>query len=158
MRHLKIKHLTTYRFSTPVHLGPHKLLIRPREGHDVRIESSVLKITPAHTVKWHRDVYGNCVCMVSFSEFSDTLHIDSEVCVQHFDEHPLDFLLAPNAVSYPFFYDPSERIDLGPYQTSCYPADQSYLNEWIGQFWKPGKEIETFSLLDQLNKGISREF
>ena len=61
MRRLKIEHLTTYEFSEYESLGPHRLMIRPREGHDVRIESSQLRIHPKATVKWHRDFFGNSV-------------------------------------------------------------------------------------------------
>ncbi len=55
MQRLRITHLTEYRFASPVTLLPHRLLLRPREGHDVHIETSKLDIAPSHTVKWHRD-------------------------------------------------------------------------------------------------------
>jgi hypothetical protein len=53
MRHLDISHITEYRFSQPVSLLPHRLLLRPRENHNVRIESSNLEIFPAHTLQWN---------------------------------------------------------------------------------------------------------
>jgi len=31
-------------------------MVRPREGHDLHIESSILTIRPAHAVHWLRDV------------------------------------------------------------------------------------------------------
>ena len=40
MRRLQIEHETTYEYAETVTLLPHKLLLRPREGHDVRIESA----------------------------------------------------------------------------------------------------------------------
>ena len=46
MTPLLIKHLTRYRYSGPVFLGQHRLLLRPRGGHDIRIASSLLEITP----------------------------------------------------------------------------------------------------------------
>jgi len=42
MRRLQIKHVTTYQYAKTVTLLPHKLLLRPREGHFIRIESADL--------------------------------------------------------------------------------------------------------------------
>ena len=56
---LSIRHKTTYRYRQPVTLGPHQLLLRPREGHDVHIESSRLDISPQPQIKWHRDMFDN---------------------------------------------------------------------------------------------------
>lgn len=47
MRRLNINHVTEYLFAAPVALLPHRLLLRPRESHNVRIESSTLEIFPA---------------------------------------------------------------------------------------------------------------
>ncbi len=58
MRRFKLFHETIYDFQNEVTLGPHRLLIRPREGHDIRIESSTLNITPNALVKWHRGRVG----------------------------------------------------------------------------------------------------
>lgn len=32
-----IRHPTTYRYREPVRLGPHRLMLRPREGREVRL-------------------------------------------------------------------------------------------------------------------------
>ncbi len=66
MKNIRIQHSTTYQYSEPVTLLPHKLMIRPRVGHDIQLLSSSLKITPRSTVRWHRDIYGNSVAMVTF--------------------------------------------------------------------------------------------
>lgn len=41
---LNIRHTTIYRYREPVRLGPHRLLLRPRESHDVRLLSSTLAV------------------------------------------------------------------------------------------------------------------
>lgn len=158
MRRLKIEHLTTYEFPTPVQLGPHKLLIRPREGHDIRIESSSLVITPAHRLRWHRDLCGNSVGIVHFTESAAILRVASEFRIQHFDEYPLDFIVDPTAVDFPFQYDPGERGELIPYQAACFPQNRGLMSDWVAQFWKPGASIQTFTLLDQMNRHISKHF
>ncbi|MEQ1661763.1 MAG: transglutaminase N-terminal domain-containing protein [Thiobacillus sp.] len=51
-------HRTYYNFTGTVRLEPHTLRLRPKEGHDLRIESSSLDISPAATLRWHSDVEG----------------------------------------------------------------------------------------------------
>jgi hypothetical protein len=77
MRVLRIEHLTEYRFGQPVTLLPHRLLIRPRESHGVRITSSALDIQPAHDVRWLRDVLDNSIALVTFRESADYLRVGS---------------------------------------------------------------------------------
>ena len=158
MRRIKIVHLTTYRFGATVQLGPHHLLLRPREGHDLRIESSLLQITPAHQLRWHRDVQGNSVTVVHFNEPADTLHISSEVVVQHFDENPFDFLLDESAVNHPFPYAAGEWSDLVPYQTACFPEDRSAVSGWASHHLRPGGSTRTLALLTEINRTIAGSF
>ena len=145
---------TTYEYSQPVTLLPHKLMIRPRAGHDIHLESSSLTITPSSSVKWHRDIYGNSVAMVTFHEPADELTVISDVVVEHYEAEPLNFLVDDKAVTFPFYFDPSERVDLIPYQTLCFPGDSEAVRDWLQQFWRPGQVIETYVLLDRINKDI----
>jgi transglutaminase-like putative cysteine protease len=68
MTRIKIVHTTTYRYTTPVTFGLHRLVLRPREGHDIQVENLSLQITPAGKVSWHRDIFGNSIALASFSE------------------------------------------------------------------------------------------
>ncbi len=158
MKRLRIRHSTSYRYSEPVTLSPHKLMIRPRAGHDIQLEKSSLTITPSHTVKWHRDIYGNSVAVAAFLEPSKELSVVSEVVVGHYEAEPLDFLVDENAVMFPFHFDPAERLDLIPYQTLCFPSDCGSVRDWLQQFWRPGQLIETYVLLDTINKHIVQNF
>jgi hypothetical protein len=67
MKRFKILHETSYAFADAVSLYPHTLRLRPREGHELRIEKSELVITPEATVRWHRDVEGNSVAIANFT-------------------------------------------------------------------------------------------
>ncbi len=158
MRRLKIEHSTTYHYDRVIELLPHKLLLRPREGHDIRIETSKLKISPSNQVKWHRDAYGNSVAVVGFTKPSDTLSVTSEVVIQHYEAGPLDFIVADYAVHYPFHYNPDERIDLIPYEMTIFPEDNPPLRAWLQELWQPGKLVETYEFLDQINKAIANNF
>lgn len=156
MQRLRITHLTEYTFSSQVTLNPHRLLLRPREGHDVRIESSRLEISPAYTIKWQRDVFDNSLAIINFQERADKLIIASEVVIQHYAPAPYDFLLEGYAVNFPFSYALSEQIDLAAFQQPVFPADQAVIYDWLQ---RPGwQNMQTFALLVRLNQAISHEF
>jgi transglutaminase-like putative cysteine protease len=151
MRRLKIVHRTRYEFTDTVRLGPHRLLLRPREGHELHIESSLLETTPPAAVHWLRDIYDNSVATATFELPATQLMIDSEVVVQHFDEAPLDFLVAEEAVNYPFRYDPDTAAVLRPYLLdSQAPAEPEALRSWLSQRWRAGEQVQTYSLLTRL--------
>ena len=158
MQRLTISHLTEYRYAVPVTLGPHQLLLRPREGHDVRIESSKLDIAPVAQIKWHRDVFDNSVAVATFAESSDRLTIASEVVIEHYEEAPLDFVVADYAVNHPFLYRPDERVELLPYEQPAYPNEQDALRDWVNAFGFGQGPIETYALLDRMNAAIFHQF
>jgi transglutaminase-like putative cysteine protease len=156
MQRLRIKHLTEYFFAAQVTLNPHRLLLRPREGHDVRIESSRLVITPAHSIKWQRDVFDNSLAVVNFQSGSNKLTIASEVVIQHYAAAPFDFLLEDYAVNFPFVYAVGERIDLAAFQRPIFVNDSQIINDWLQQLGLQG--MQTFAMLVRLNQTISNQF
>jgi len=155
MRRIDIEHITKYLYPEPVEFLPHKLLVRPREGHDIRIESSSLRIQPAYSIEWQRDIFGNSLAIVGFSEPGRELEIVSRVVVQHYEEMPSPIDLAANARHYPFHYDPLEQIDLIPYQISVFPQDYAVIGEWMKDVWSAGDLVETVPLLNRINQKIA---
>jgi len=152
MQRYRIFHRTHYGFSEPVGLGPHALMLRPREGHELRIESSALKITPSPaSLKWHRDVGDNSVAIATFEGLTDSLLIESEVVIQQYNEAPLDFLVAEHAVNYPFVYQGEDRAVLSPYINFAEHSGRDAVAEWVAGLWKPEDErIQTYSLLKRI--------
>lgn len=158
MKRLRIKHLTEYVFPVPVTLQTHYLLLRPREGHDLRIESSMLKISPAYSIKWYRDVFDNSLAAVTFLQASEQLSIASDVVIQHYEEAPFDFLIEEYAAYYPFSYPQAEWADLAAFQQPVFANDQAVVNQWLIQLGLRQGQWETFSLLNTLNQAIYRQF
>ena len=158
MKRIQVSHETVYYYKTPVFLGVHRALVRPREGHDVHIESSRLAIEPQADVRWIRDIYGNSIAVLTFAGPSQKLSLFSELVVAHYDENPLDFLIDPNALSYPFQYATDEQIELIPYRLSSYPRDGAALNLWLADLYTPGQLINTFELLNRLNTRVYESF
>jgi len=158
MKRLRIKHVTEYAFPVEVTLQQHYLLLRPREGHDLRIESSLLKITPAYKIKWYRDVFDNSLAAVTFLQPTNKLTIASEVVIQHYEEAPLDFLIEDFAVNYPFAYPEADWADLAAFQQPVFANDQYTVNNWLVQLGLRNGTLATFALLTSLNQAINRQF
>lgn len=154
MKRYNIIHHTIYNFPGLVTLQPHTLRLRPREGHELRIESSKLDIFPAANLRWHRDVEGNSVLIASFVAKTTTLAIKSEMLIQQYDLVPLDFLVADYAVNYPFSYLDEDRILLYPYLAGTPTPPNPALASWMGALWRPGEEIQSITLLQRLNERI----
>ena len=161
MQRYKILHRTYYNFPADVRLEPHALRLRPREDYALRIESSNLEITPAATLRWHRDVEDNSVAIATFDSPANQLLIESEVIIQQYNEAPLDFLVADYAVNYPFDYTPEDRVVLAPYMAFSEPhmafaatKTTKLLTDWVVKLWQPGERIQTYALLQRLNLRI----
>jgi transglutaminase-like putative cysteine protease len=158
VRRLNITHLTEYKFSAVVTLQPHQLLLRPRESHTLRIESSTLEIDPAHRIRWYRDALDNSVASVSFLAPSNNLRIASNVSVEMYEDAPFDFLVADYAVTYPFEYSLQEQPDLAAFRQSVYMQDRSVVNQWLVSLGCLQGPIETFVLLYRMNREIANRF
>jgi len=158
MKRIRIHHLTEYRFSRAVELTEHRLLLRPREGHDIRMTSSRLDVRPLCETNWYRDIYGNSVGLLSLMAPTSALRIESEVVIEHYAERPLDFVVDRRAVTFPFPFEPEDRLDLLPYRTHNWPNHTGGLKQWVERFWLPGQSIETYVLLDRMNQAIVADF
>ena len=157
MQRYKILHRTYYNFSSSVLLEPHALRLRPREGHELRIESLSLEISPPATLRWHRDAEDNSVAIATFTEPASQLSIESTVIIQQYNQAPLDFLLAEYAADFPFAYTPEDRILLSPYLASPANNIKSPLVEWVASFCPADEKIQTYAILQRLCCQIQQE-
>ena len=55
-----------YSYATQVSFGPHRMMMRPRDSHDLRLIDTALTITPSASVRWLHDVFGNSVAIAEF--------------------------------------------------------------------------------------------
>jgi transglutaminase-like putative cysteine protease len=151
---LTIHHRTTYRYGIPVGLGPHRLMLRPRESRDLRVLSSEITISPAATLTWAHDVYGNAVATATFPAPTDQLVIDSVAELQLTAVPWPIFDIAGSALFYPFRYSDDEWTDLGALSTPLYPDPTGKLGVWARSFIL-GTQTDTLSLLRDLSAGVS---
>jgi transglutaminase-like putative cysteine protease len=131
MTRLRIEHRTDYHYTRPVELMRHRLVLRPREGHDLRVESMRLAISPAHRITWARDVFGNSVALVDFKEPTVYLSILNEVVVSRTTPFPEEEPHEPWRVAYPVTYDPLEVAATTAYQAASYPDDVDAVRAWL---------------------------
>lgn len=134
---VRIRHDTRYQYAEPVTFHPHRLVLRPREGHDLRVEQMELTTTPASRVFWSRDLFGNLVAHAHFDQPSHELLIRSNVLIRRF----LDDAAAPvplsTASTYPLEYEELERGMSAVYTVPVYPEEGPALKEWLGALDPP---------------------
>jgi transglutaminase-like putative cysteine protease len=81
IKRIRIVHTTEYQYREPVTFGVHRVLMRPREGHDIRITEASVEVVPRASVDWLRDIHGNSIAMITFLEPSPLLRIHSDLIV-----------------------------------------------------------------------------
>jgi len=80
---LRIRHRTTYLYHSPVRLGPHRLMLRPRESRELRLVSHAVTVTPDATVTWAHDVFGNAVATAVITKWEGMLEVEEPDFVEH---------------------------------------------------------------------------
>jgi len=151
MSTLRIEHQTTYRYGRPIEFGRHRLVLRPREGHDLHVVRMTLDIVPRHRVVWSRDVFGNSVALVDFLEDSDQLVFRSEVIVQRSLPFEAEEPHARQRIPFPVEYELLERVVVGAYQIASYPDDALTLHKWLGEAFPARDPADAESVVAALN-------
>lgn len=150
---LRIRHRTTYRYSLPVSLRPHRLMLRPRESRELRLLSMELAMEPHAVVAWSQDVAGNTVATATFQTMASGLVIESAVELE-LDAIPWPvFDVAASAILYPFRYGEDEWTDLGALAMPQHPDPTGRLREWVHAFVR-SDPTDTLSLLKDINAGV----
>jgi transglutaminase-like putative cysteine protease len=156
---LTIHHKTEYRYAHPVAFGEHRIMLRPRDGHDLRVLSGSLEIMPQPMrLRWIHDVFGNSVAIATFDERAETLSFSATATVEH---NPAEeFALTPDdpAYFYPFLYDNEEFPDLVQFIKPQYGDPQGELSAWARYFLDAEGPTPTFYILAGMTHGIRRQF
>jgi len=157
MSRLRIQHRTEYEYVRPITLGRHRLVLRPREGHDLRVESMHLVISPAYQLTWSRDVFGNSIAIVDFLEPTDKLEILNDVIVSRTSPFPEQSPHSPWPIPFPVIYDPLEMGAAAAYQSASFATDANEVREWVNQV-VPKPELQSSeSILFALGEAIYRQ-
>ncbi|WLA67092.1 transglutaminase family protein [Bradyrhizobium diazoefficiens] len=153
-----VHHSTVYRYPTPVKLGQHQMLFRPRDSFDQRLLDCQLVVKPDPVeIRWIHDVFGNCLTLVDFNTLAEVLEFETTIRFEHTPENAPDFRIEEYAREHPFAYDGNELPDLDPYIRRHYPSDTA-VDEWLSKFMGPGVNRPTGQLLMTLNEAIAEGF
>ncbi len=156
---LTIHHKTEYRYARPVAFGEHRIMLRPRDGHDLRVLQSRLEITPEPMrLRWIHDVFGNSVAIATFDERADVLSFTSYVTVEHNPEDEFALTADDPAYFYPFLYDPDEFPDLQQYISPQYADPNGELSAWACNFLDAEAPTPTFKILSGMTHHIRDAF
>jgi len=151
---VSITHRTTYRYGTAVSLGPHRLMLRPRETRDLRLVAFELEVFPAASIVWSHDVAGNAIADATFEAPSDVLAIHSKTIVDLTAPIWPVFAIAAIAAWYPFRYSADDRTDLGALAVPQYADVAGRLADWVETFVMD-RPTDTLSLLKDVANGVT---
>jgi transglutaminase-like putative cysteine protease len=156
---LDVRHVTTYRYRQPVAFGEHRMMLRPREGHDQRLVEARLDITPAPAeLRWVHDVFGNSVAVARFAGRARELRFESRVRLDHNPLNALDFQIEDYAATFPFSYGMEEMPDLARSIERHYPDPDHAVDRWARRFLRhDGRGTGTFDLLSSMTHAMKRE-
>jgi len=156
---LRVHHRTEYRYRHPVVLGPHRLMCRPRDSHDLRLLDTGIAITPQPCeLRWIHDVFGNSIAIASFAEPASELIFESTFRAEHFPLTERTLILDDYAATLPLSYSASETLDLGSSQARHYPDPEHRLDAWVKALLDATPGLATLDVLMGMIRAIKSEF
>lgn len=155
---LQVEHRTVYRYAKPVSFGEHRMMFRPRDSHDLRLIDTSLTITPAATVRWLHDVFGNSIGIASFAEPAAELAFESRFQAEHYPVKPEEMVIEDYARSLPFNYSADEVSDLGRTAERHYLDAQHDVDHWAKSFVGGSAGSDTLAILNAMTHAVKHEF
>jgi transglutaminase-like putative cysteine protease len=156
---LRVSHRTEYRYRHPVVLGPHRLMCRPRDSHDLRLLDTGIAITPQPSeLRWMHDVFGNSIAIASFAEPAAELVFSSTFRAEHFPLPERTLVIDDYAVTLPLSYSASEDVDLGSSRARHYPDPEHKLDVWVKSLLEKTPGHATLDVLMAMIAAIKADF
>jgi len=157
MARLCIRHETFYGYEKPVSFTPHRLLVRPRDSHAIRVVDAVLTVSPPGETRWLYDALGNSVCSFTPGGTSTGLSIVSELVIERFPAALSDPKIEDPQTATPIVYAPVDRAVLAPFVEPVTEDADGDLLRWLrGQVGSPHEPALDFIL--RLNQAIHDGF
>ncbi|MGE0801339.1 MAG: transglutaminase N-terminal domain-containing protein [Lautropia sp.] len=151
---VSVLHETTYRYSQPVVVNPHRLMVHPRQSPTLRLHSLSLHVEPDASVTWSADAFDNVIATATFQGPQNELCFRCQSQVEILAPEWPVFDIAASAIQFPFEYGSDERDDLG----SLVRSDQSDpLAIWARSF-VASYPTDTLSLLKDINNFVFATF
>jgi transglutaminase-like putative cysteine protease len=159
MNILRVSHRTEYRYQHAVTLGPHRLMCRPRDSHDLRLLDTGITISPQpRELRWMHDVFGNSIAIATFSDPAAELVFESTFRAEHFPLPERTLVLEDYAATLPLSYSASESVDLSSSRTRQYPDPDHKLDAWVKALLDKTPGAKTLDVLMAMIVAIKSEF
>jgi transglutaminase-like putative cysteine protease len=157
---LTVSHKTVYRYAKPVRFGDHRMMLRPRDSHDLRLVDTSLSISPPASVRWLHDVFGNSIAIASFRDIAAELVVHSSFHAEHFPLPERSFAteVEPYARTYPFSYSVEDIPDLSRAIERHYPDPAHGIDDWTRRILRTVSSRSTADILLAVTKTINAEF
>ena len=135
----------------------HRLLVRPRDSHAIRVVDAVLTVSPPGETRWLFDALGNSVCQFTPQGQSMALSIRSDLVIERFSATLADLEVEDPQTATPIVYASADRAALAPFiEPSTEDAEGDllkWLREQVGSPHEPALEF-----LLRLNRTIHDHF
>jgi len=157
MGRLRIRHETFYSYERPVAFAAHRLLVRPRDSHAIRVVDAVLTVSPPGDTRWVYDALGNSVCCFTPGGESTGLSIVSELVIERYPADLADLRIDDPQTATPIVYAPQDRAVLAPFIDPATEDAEGDLLRWLrDQVGSPHEPALAFLL--RLNQTIHDSF
>ena len=156
---LTVTHLTTYRYARPVRFGEHRLMVRPRDSHDLRLLDTAITIRPRARVRWLHDTFSNSIALARFADPADELVVRSQFRARHYPLTEHAMVLEEYARHLPFDYTEEDRADLGLLLRRHHP-DDGEVEAWARTFLAESAvaRLETGAQMAAMTRRIREQF
>lgn len=157
MARLAIRHETVYRYDNPVGFAAHRLLLRPRDSHAIRVMEAVLTVSPPGEIRWQYDALGNSVCCFTPTGESRRLSIVSDLVIERYPAPLSAVKVEDPQTATPIVYTPADRAVLTPFIIPATEDPDGVLLKWLrGQVGSPHEPALDFLL--RLNRAVHEGF
>ncbi|ACK50373.1 transglutaminase domain protein [Methylocella silvestris BL2] len=162
MARINIVHTTEYSYRNPVGLTRHRLMLRPRDSHDLRLNSVTLAVHPTPAkMRYAHDVFDNSICYLEWAEPLRTKEL-SIVSTLDLTHYPIGaalpvYSLDPAAELFPFSYASEEVPDLGRLTERQQPDPNRTVDAFARRFVSGPGETRTLQLLEDMTHAIKAE-
>lgn len=151
---LEIHHETVYEYRRPVQFGPHRLVLRPREGHDIRVERMELLLEPEGELIWSRDVFGNSVATAWFEQSAERLRILNRVTLRQSLPFPATNEPAVPKIEYPVQYSELDAVVASAYRVAIFPDDVAAVTKWLEGAVQPAARSDALALAHEVTRSV----
>ena len=157
MARLGILHETRYSYARPVGFGAHRLLIRPRDSHAIRIVEASLQTSLPGQTRWTYDAAGNCVCWFTPQGEADSFTITSRLVIDRYPAPLISLQIDdPHTIS-PIVYSREDRATLEPFIAPVTDDPDAVLLRWLRGL-TAHKDEPALAFLLRINELIHSQF